>query len=153
MLAVLPFLLPLLSAPIALAAATTIDRVSAHSTPCFPFGSASFHNSLQLPHSVHSREEWWCPQSTFYGFLGFSYPMEYQCSAEPFEKIDADFRSMKRDFGARMVRVYLPQCYDTSIWESLLRAGVANDMAVILQVAWPLNGDEVRFTSRFPIRP
>lgn len=78
-----------------------------------------------------------------YGFLAFSYPMEYRCSAEPFEKINADLNRMKENFGSTMVRVYLHRCYTTSIWESLLKAGVLKDMAVILQVAWTPNGDEI----------
>ncbi|KAL1968616.1 hypothetical protein VTN77DRAFT_1442 [Rasamsonia byssochlamydoides] len=111
------------------------------SVNCFPFGSAKLNQDFTPPDV--SREEWWCPQSMTYGFLGFSYPMEYQCSDEPFEKINADFAAMKAHFGASMVRVYLPQCYTTSIWESLLKAGVINNMAVIIQVSWPLNGDEL----------
>jgi hypothetical protein len=55
--------------------------------------------------------------------------MEYQCSAEPFEQINADFKQIKEDIGATVVRVYLPQCYTTSIWESPIKAGVLNDTA------------------------
>ena len=78
-----------------------------------------------------------------YGFLGFSYPMEYGCEDESYEKINRDFAAMKKDFGATMARVYLPQCYTTEIWENLLLAGVNNNMAIVIQVAWPLNGDAV----------
>jgi len=80
-----------------------------------------------------------------YGFLGFSYPMEGECYDDSFERINADLQSMKRDFGASMVRVYLPYCYTTYIWENLIRAAVASDMGVVAQVAWPLNGDPVGF--------
>ncbi|OZJ01796.1 hypothetical protein BZG36_05535, partial [Bifiguratus adelaidae] len=67
--------------------------------------------------------------------------MEGACDEDGLDRINADFAAMKSHFGATMVRVYLPQCYTTTIWEHLLQAGVANNMAVILQVAWPLNGD------------
>ncbi|KAK4940394.1 hypothetical protein LTR10_019500 [Elasticomyces elasticus] len=114
-----------------------------NSPSCFPLGSASFNGSLQPPDMT--REEWWCPQSMTYGFLGFSYPMEGECYDDSFERINADLQSMKRDFGASMVRVYLPYCYTTYIWENLIRAAVANDMGVVAQVAWPLNGDPLEY--------
>ena len=109
---------------------------------CFPFGSASFNASLQAPNAT--RKEWWCPQSMTYGFLGFSYPMEGDCYDDSFERINADLQRQKRDFGASMIRVYLPYCYTSYIWENLIKAAVANDMGVVAQVAWPLNGDPVR---------
>jgi hypothetical protein len=110
---------------------------------CFPFGTARLNQDFTPP-SV-SRDDWWCPQSMFYGFLGFSYPMEGDCSTDVLSQIDSDFARMQSDFGATMVRVYLPECYDDSIWIKLLEAGVKYNMAVILQVAWPLNGDPVGF--------
>jgi hypothetical protein len=109
---------------------------------CFPFGSATLNKDFKVPDIP--RDEWWCPQAEFYGFLGFSYPIEYGCDQEPDSLIDADFAEMKKSFGASMVRVYLPGCYTDAIWEELLEAGVKHDMAVVVQVAWPLNGDPVR---------
>ncbi|KIW68457.1 hypothetical protein PV04_04400 [Phialophora macrospora] len=106
---------------------------------CFPFGSATFNGYLQAPKVT--RKEWWCPQSMTYGFLGFSYPMEGECYDDSFERINADLLRQKRDFGASLIRVYLPYCYTTYIWESLIKAAVANDMGIVAQVAWPLNGD------------
>ncbi|KAH8807990.1 hypothetical protein F5884DRAFT_752559 [Xylogone sp. PMI_703] len=123
--------------------AVPVDVIERHSNPtphCFPFGSAGFLPNDFIPPRI-SREEWWCPQSMTYGFLGFSYPMEYGCEDESYEKINRDFGMMRRDFGATMARVYLPQCYTTEIWENLIRAGVNNNMAIVIQVAWPLNGD------------
>lgn len=86
-----------------------------------------------------SRSEWWCAQSEMYGFLGFSYPLEVSDCSDPtnsYESISADFAKMKRDFGATMVRVYAPECRDSSVWENLLQAGVTNNMGVIPQVWW-----------------
>jgi len=42
-----------------------------------------------------------------------------------------------------MIRVYLPQCYTTELWDNLLQAAIANNMAVVAQIAWPLIGDEL----------
>lgn len=45
-----------------------------------------------------------------------------------FPKINADFQRMKYEFGASMVRIYAPQCREVSVWENLLKAGIANNM-------------------------
>lgn len=109
---------------------------------CFPFGSATLDPSYTKP-SV-SRSDWWCAQSMTYGFLGFSYPLEGSCSDDGYNQINSDFAAMKKDFGATLVRIYLPECYTTVIWQNVLKAAVKNNIGVILQVAWPLNGDPVR---------
>lgn len=104
---------------------------------CFPFGSATLNKDFSKPSM--SRSEWWCSQNKMYGFMGFSYPLEVpDCNdwSNSYDAINADFAQMKRDFGARMVRVYAPECRENSIWEHLLRAGVENNMAVIPQVWW-----------------
>ncbi|EXJ69867.1 uncharacterized protein A1O5_06939 [Cladophialophora psammophila CBS 110553] len=123
----------------------TASLVRGQNSNCFPFGSASFNGSLEAPNMT--RKEWWCPQSMTYGFLGFSYPMEGECYDDSFDRINADLQRQKRDFGASLIRVYLPYCYTTYIWESLIKAAVANDMGVVAQVAWPLNGDPKIATS------
>ncbi len=74
-----------------------------------------------------------------YGFMGFSYPLEVpDCSdsTNSYDKISADFAKMKKDVGASMVRVYAPECRQASVWENLLKAGVTNNMGVIVQVWW-----------------
>jgi hypothetical protein len=78
-----------------------------------------------------------------YGFLGFSYPLEGGCSDDGYDGINSDFAAMKRDFGAALVRIYLPECYTTTIWNNVLKAAINNNIGVIMQVAWPLNGDPV----------
>ncbi len=113
----------------------------ANASACFPFGSATLNTSYVKP-SV-SRSDWWCPQSSTYGFLGFSYPLEGACSDDGYAGINSDFAAMKKDFGATLVRIYLPECYTTAIWQHVLQAAVNNNMGVVLQVAWPLNGDPV----------
>jgi hypothetical protein len=84
-----------------------------------------------------------------YGFLGFSYPLEGGCSDDGYAGINSDFAAMKKDFGATLVRIYLPECYTTVIWQNVLHAAINNNMGVILQVAWPLNGDPVSISSQF----
>lgn len=110
--------------------------------PCFPFGTARL--SPATPR-LHTRESWWCGPELQYGFLGFSYPLEdADCDAESnsFEKINTDFSRMKRQFGATMVRIYAPECRDESIWRNLLRAGVANNLAIIPQVWWGFTSNQ-----------
>ncbi|KAL8791308.1 MAG: hypothetical protein Q9195_005927 [Heterodermia aff. obscurata] len=49
---------------------------------------------------------------------------------------------MKKDFGATMVRVYAPECRESSVWENLLKAAVNNNMGVIPQVWWGFEDDQ-----------
>lgn len=101
----------------------------------FPLGTSSFPTSGA---PSLSRANWWAPDSELYGFLGFSYPMAVtDCgdATNQFDKINRDFAKMK-SFGATMVRVYAPQCRSVSVWETLVRAGVAQKMGVIVQVWW-----------------
>ena len=101
---------------------------------CFPF-SGTLASDFSAPSG--SRSDWWCTQSDIYGFLGFSYPLEVaDCrdSSNSYESVNKDFVKMKKDFGASMVRVYAPECRQASVWENLLRAGVSNNMGIIVQV-------------------
>ncbi|KAI0452178.1 glycoside hydrolase family 17 protein [Xylaria acuta] len=102
---------------------------------CFPYGSAVLPKDLSTPNVP--LDEWKCPPSMAYGFQGFSYPLEEaDCSAfsNSFESMNADFAQMKRDFGAKIVRLYYPICLNASVFENALQAGIANNMAVIFQV-------------------
>lgn len=108
---------------------------------CFPYGSATLPTDGSAPNV--SRADWWCPQSLAYGFQGFSYPLEVGDCADPsnsFAAMSADFARMKADFGATIVRLYYPVCAEASVFENALKAGVANNMAVIPQV-WFNFGD------------
>lgn len=121
-----------------------LARVSERSAPnpnCFPFGSqARLNADLQPPHV--SREEWWCPQSDFYGFLGFSFP--FQFTNEDFEvaSISSHMQQMKRQFGATMIRMYIPESYTTQLWENVLEAAILNNLGVVVQVAFPISGND-----------
>ncbi|KAI0436656.1 glycoside hydrolase family 17 protein [Xylaria telfairii] len=127
---------------------------------CFPYGSAVIPKDLSVPNV--SLNEWRCPLSMAYGFQGFSYPLEESdCSAfsNSFESMNADFAQMKRDFGARIVRLYYPLCLNASVFENALKAGVANNMAVIFQVwtdfgtsdAWKLSQQAIYDVLESPV--
>ncbi len=110
-----------------------IFLAAANAQSCFPFDE-----SLTTNPSV-SRSQWWCPQSNMYGFMGFSYPLEVPDCNDPsnsYDQINKDFAKMKQDFGAVMVRVYAPECREASVWENLLKAGINNNMGIIVQVWW-----------------
>lgn len=115
---------------------------SASNPSCFPFGAEAKLNANLQPPRV-SREEWWCPQSDFYGFLGFSFP--FQFTNEDFEvsSISSHMQQMKRQFGATMIRMYIPESYTTQLWENVLEAAILNDMGVVVQVAFPISGNDV----------
>lgn len=48
---------------------------------------------------------------------------------------------MKKDFGASIVRLYYPACTQASVFENALKAGIANNMAVIPQIWFGFDGD------------
>lgn len=128
-----------------LASATLWQSLAASNSVanCFPYGSAALPKDLSAPNVPVS--EWKCPLSMAYGFQGFSYPLEdNDCSAfsNSFVAMNADFAQMKRDFGAKIVRLYYPTCLNASVFENALKAGVANNMAVIFQV-WTDFGESV----------
>jgi exo-beta-1,3-glucanase (GH17 family) len=130
----------LLASLLTLTAASPLSRANAPN--CFPYGSATLNTDYSPPSA--SRADWWCPQSLAYGFQGFSYPLESSdCSdaSNGFDAMNADFARMKADFGASIVRAYYPACTDSSVFLNLLKAGVANNMAVIPQI-WFDFGDD-----------
>lgn len=80
-----------------------------------------------------------------YGFQGFSYPLENaNCSAweNGYEAMYRDFKQMKRDFGATIIRMYYPICTSPSVFEHALKAAATNNMAIIFQV-WTNFGNGV----------
>ncbi|KAM0749076.1 hypothetical protein T439DRAFT_358203 [Meredithblackwellia eburnea MCA 4105] len=114
---------------------------SGDAASCFPRGSAKLP-ATGAPSG--SRASWWCPDSTLYGFMGFSYPLEADSCSDPsngYDSINKDLANMKSQFGASMVRVYAPQCRDVSVWENLVKACVSNNMGLIVQVWWGFQDD------------
>lgn len=72
-----------------------------------------------------------------YGFQGFSYPLENKnCSAweNGYEAMYRDFKQMKRDFGASIIRMYYPECTKPTVFENALKAAATNNVAIIFQV-------------------
>ena len=106
---------------------------------CFPYGSAQLDANYEAPGVP--RDQWWCPKESQYGFQGFSYPLEdSDCSGsdDSFDKMNEDFAEMKENFRAK---VYYPGCTKSTLFENLLKAGVANNMAVIPQIWFGFDGD------------
>ena len=122
------------------------NSVSTNTKGCFPLNpSVKLNSNYKTPPNV-SLKDWWCTKQQHYGFMGFSYPIEESnCSADSnsYKTISADFKKMKQDFGATMVRVYAVECRDTSIWINLLKAAVDNQMAVIGLVWFGYNGPDL----------
>ncbi|ORY90145.1 hypothetical protein BCR35DRAFT_317079 [Leucosporidium creatinivorum] len=123
-------------------AAASTSTSTADSSSRFPLGSATLPSSGA---PSLTREEWWCPDSELYGFLGFSYPLEVaDCSdsSNGEDAITSDLKAMKETFGATMVRVYAPECREVSVWENLVKGCVANNMGLIVQVWWGFSDDQ-----------
>ncbi|KAJ4154750.1 hypothetical protein LMH87_000029 [Akanthomyces muscarius] len=123
------------------AAASVIQRDAPN---CFPYGSAKLPGNLQPPSVSH--EKWWCSQDMAYGFQGFSYPLENDdCNAweNGYDAMDKDFKQMKKDFGASIVRMYYPTCTKPAVFEHALEAAYNNNMAVVFQVWTNFGGGDV----------
>ncbi|KAL7934711.1 hypothetical protein V8C35DRAFT_34493 [Trichoderma chlorosporum] len=111
---------------------------------CFPLGSATFPGGYKAPST--SLADWWCPQSDFYGFMGFSYPLEVSDCSDPsnsYAAMNADFAQMKRDFGASIVRMYYPLCLSSSVFINAIKAAYDNNMGLIVQVWTNFGGGTV----------
>lgn len=124
--------IPALAAPTAAAAGN-----------CFPLGNATLPGNFAAPSTPLS--QWWCPQSDYYGFMGFSYPLEDgNCadSSNGYAQMNTDFAQMKRDFGASIVRMYYPVCTQSSVFINAIKAAYNNNMGLIVQV-WTNFGDGV----------
>ena len=124
--------------------AATAAVAGVNSQACFPYGNAKLPGQLKAPNVT--LEEWWCPQSTAYGFQGFSYPLEDgDCGSSSYSvaQMSKDFAQMKKDFGASIVRMYYPVRTEAKVFGAALEAAYNNNMAVIFQV-WTNFGDGVR---------
>lgn len=124
-----------------------LSERTAPNPSCFPFGTQARLNANLQPPRV-SREEWWCPQSDFYGFLGFSLPFQFTNMDFEVASISSHMQQMKRQFGATMIRMYIPESYTTQLWENVLEAAILNNMGVVVQVAFPISGNDVCASSR-----
>jgi len=83
-----------------------------------------------------SLKDWWCPSTAYYGFLGFSYPVEDDCGSYSYDGFKQDFQDQKTKYGATFVRIYLPVCRDTSFWVNMVKAARDTSMALIPMIFW-----------------
>lgn len=79
----------------------------------------------------------------FYGFLGFSYAFQYTNMDYEVATISRDMARMKKEFGATMIRMYIPESYTTELWENVIEAAILNNMGIVVQVAFPISGNDV----------
>lgn len=79
----------------------------------------------------------------FYGFLGFSYAFQFTNLDYDVATISNDMIRMKQDFGATMIRMYIPESYTVQLWENVIEAAILNNMGVVVQVAFPISGNDV----------
>jgi hypothetical protein len=100
-------------------------------TGCFPLTRSwgSGPNGTPL-------KNWWCGSDQLYGFLGFSLPLEDGCDAFGYDFFINDFKAMKSGYGATFVRIYLPECRQTSFWVNMVKAARDTSMALIPMIFW-----------------
>eukprot|EP00026_Physarum_polycephalum_P006573 Phypoly_transcript_06621.p1 GENE.Phypoly_transcript_06621~~Phypoly_transcript_06621.p1 ORF type:complete len:298 (+),score=41.45 Phypoly_transcript_06621:790-1683(+) len=81
------------------------------------------------------RDQWWC--SSYNGFLGFSYPVEdNDCNDFSYDGFKSDFMHQKQEYNATFVRVYLPNCTETSFWVEMISAARDTSMGLIPMIFW-----------------
>jgi hypothetical protein len=81
-------------------------------------------------------KQWWCGSDQLYGFLGFSLPLEDGCDAFGYDWFMSTFKTMKTNYGATFVRIYLPECRQTSFWVDMVKAARDTSMALIPMIFW-----------------
>jgi len=114
-----------------LASGVLADSLGASAADCFPLTKPWGTGPNGAPLS-----QWWCPADAYYGFLGFSYPVEDGCGGYSYNSFLADFKNMKAKFGASIIRAYLPTCSDTAFWVNMIKAARDANMAIIPMVFW-----------------
>lgn len=67
---------------------------------CFPSSRTTIPST---PTTADSLKQWWCDEKDDYAFMGFSYAL-YSCPSQ--SQMVSDFTRMKKEFGAKFVRIY-----------------------------------------------
>jgi len=98
---------------------------------CFPLT----RNWGSGPNGI-SLNQWWCGADDLHGFLGFSYPLEDDCSAYSYNSFLNDFKNMKSRFNATFMRAYLPTCTTTTFWVNMIKAARDTSIALIPMIFW-----------------
>ncbi|KAI5776269.1 hypothetical protein EDC01DRAFT_485640 [Geopyxis carbonaria] len=123
------FLAPLLSTLPLLVATASAD--------CFPY-SSTFPTSGSGPIApTVSRNDWWCPASSYVGFLGYVRDLKgASCDDAVYglPQLRSNFKRMADD-GAKLVRIYGPICAERSVWDNVVQAAAENNLGV-LGIVW-----------------
>jgi len=100
------------------------------------------------PPAGTSRNDWWCGNSTLYGFLGFSYPVEDDdCGDYSYNGFKNDFSKQKSMYNASFVRFYLPVCKQTSFWVNAIKAARDANMGLIVMIWWDWGQNDPAMTA------
>ncbi|KAJ8072061.1 hypothetical protein PM082_015619 [Marasmius tenuissimus] len=91
--------LPADNAEVALSVGGALNvTLNADASNCFP--AVGFKMPSKTPSSLNN---WWCPMSSEYAFMGFSYEVS-QCQSA--SKLKTEFADIKKSFNGRYVRLY-----------------------------------------------
>lgn len=109
------------------------------SSGCFP--SAGF-NTPDSP-SGTPLEDWWCPRTSEYAFMGFSYDVT-GCPSK--SAMTSDFKRMRNEYGARYVREY-GACDRNNFQSDVVDAAYAAGVGVYALVWFGFDGGD-KYKSR-----
>ncbi|KAK4698973.1 hypothetical protein P7C70_g7296, partial [Phenoliferia sp. Uapishka_3] len=106
-------------------------------TGCFPGSGLEVPSTMATASSL---SQWWCPHSTEYAFMGFSYD---QTPCQSGEQLAADFLKMKKTFNARYVRLYGTCDSDSNYNDNLVNAAANAKIGIYALIWFGFDGDDL----------
>ncbi|PWN47097.1 glycoside hydrolase family 17 protein [Violaceomyces palustris] len=102
---------------------------------CFP--ALDFLMPQQVPSSL--KDDWWCSQMDEYAFLGFSYAVD---ACQDRSTLSHDFKKMKREYGARYIRLY-SSCDKPDFNDDLIEAAWDAGVGLHMLIWFGFDGDDL----------
>ncbi|SCV73387.1 BQ2448_7313 [Microbotryum intermedium] len=122
--------------------ATTTRGAAAESIPtglgCFPSNIRTIPSGVNYT-AADLAANWWCPDSSEYAFMGFSYSV---AGCQSPSTLLTDFTRMRKQFGARYVRLY-GACDATWFNDALVDAAAAANLGLYGLIWFGFDGGEI----------
>ncbi|TCD60968.1 hypothetical protein EIP91_009249 [Steccherinum ochraceum] len=103
------------------------------SASCFP--ALNFVMPSSVPDHL---DGWWCPPSTEYAFMGFSYEVT-ECQSR--KKLNREFADIRHTFSGRYVRLY-GACDRNGFYDDVIDAAWNNGLGVHALIWFGFDGDD-----------
>ncbi|KAL0578089.1 hypothetical protein V5O48_003907 [Marasmius crinis-equi] len=117
----------------------SINVTNAEASDCFP--AVGFKMPSNTPSSLTN---WWCPMSSEYAFVGFSYEVS-QCQSA--SKLKSEFADIRKTFNGRYVRLY-GACDRDGFYDDVVNAAWSAGIGVHALVWFGFDGGDIWKTRR-----